>query len=364
MRMLVVNIMKWIAMIGILVCAVFLIWYCAISTGKIEPYREENGSILSGSIAEKTIIEVNGAKNGLIIRGKSLENPVLLFVSSGPGTSDYFLNEEYPDMNLEDYFTVCYWDYRGMCLVYDKDIDPQTITTEQLQEDTLAITTYLKERFDKEKIYIMGFSGGTHTALQAAKRYPENYFAYFGMAQVVTKGEETDTLMYDFMKEVFTKRKDYKRLKQLENSVTFTENGNVVCKNWFDYVFLLHEAGGGTIKDKSELTGIVIPIIKSHCYTAKEKIDYICAMKMYRTTPFYAECEARNYYEEIRELQIPAYFISGEYDYNSPWPLVEQYCDVLEAPKKYFLLVPDAAHSPLWENPKIVIDFMVDTINS
>ena len=148
-------------------------------------------------------------------------------------------------------------------------------------------------------------------------------------------------------------------MSQLEDSVMHMENGKVICKNWFDYVFLLHEAGGGTIKDKTELTGIVIPIMKSHCYTMKEKINYIRGMKMYRTTPFFVDCEARNYFEEIRELQVPAYFISGEFDYNCPWPLVQQYCDALDAPEKYFLLVSDAAHSPLRENPKEVVDFMV-----
>lgn len=349
------NMMKMAEIICIVILVILALLYrifCFVSSGTIDQFTDEEGNILKNSIAEKTTVEINGAKNGFFIRGRSLDNPVILFVSSGPGTSDYFLNEEYPQMDLEDYFTVCYWEYRGMCTVYDKKIDPNTITTKQLLDDTLAVTEYLKERFHKEKIYIMGFSGGTHIALQAAALYPEQYYAYFAMSQVVTHGVENDTLIYDFMKDIFTKRKDQRRLNKLESGVIHFDDETVKCIDWPSFVYLLHEAGGGTIKDKSEFTGIIIPIMKAHCYTVKEKINYIRGMKMYRRTPFYQECEEKDYRNEITRLAIPVYFISGEYDYNTPWPLVQQYCDMIDAPEKAFFLVPDAAHSPLWENYK------------
>lgn len=83
---------------------------------------------------------------------------------------------------------------------------------------------------------------------------------------------------------------------------------------------------------------------------------------MYRTTPFFHDMEKIDYRDEQISLQIPVYFISGEYDYNCPWPLVEDYCNKIEAPSKEFLLVPNAAHSPLWENSKVVVEYMVSKI--
>ena len=65
-------------------------------------YKGDKGNQLEGSISEKIKIDINGAQNGLFINGKNLDNPVLLFVSSGPGTDDYFLNEKYPDMHIYD----------------------------------------------------------------------------------------------------------------------------------------------------------------------------------------------------------------------------------------------------------------------
>ena len=206
----------------------------------------------------------------------------------------------------------------------------------------------------------MGFSGGSLIAIRAAAEHPENYIALIGMAQAVTNSCERDTLMYAFMKEVFTERKDNRSLKRLENAVEPAGEGNVKCNNWYDYVYLLHDAGGGTIMDQTEFQGIVLPIIFCKCYTVSEKMNYVTAMKMYRTTALYQEISGREYdfRTDIPELSIPAFFISGEKDYNCPWELVEDYCDRLQAPDKAFYLIPDSAHSPLWENAEVTCTIM------
>jgi pimeloyl-ACP methyl ester carboxylesterase len=73
-------------------------------------------------------------------------------------------------------------------------------------------------------------------------------------------------------------------------------------------------------------------------------------MKKYRTTPLCSELDDFNYRKSIIDIKIPVFFISGEYDYNCPWELVEDYCDQLNAPQKKFYKIRDSAHSPLWEN--------------
>ena len=331
-----------------LIFILFLIWWC-ISGDRIREYKDPSGNILPNSISSKEIAEINGAKNGLFINGKDLSNPVLLLVSSGPGTDDYFLTERFSDMHIDDIFTVVYWDYRGMGIAYDSAIKPEEITEEVLLEDTRAVSEYLMNRFNKDKIYIMGFSGGTRIAINAAMKYPEYYYAYIGMAQVVTDSSENDQLMYDFMKAVFEERNDKRSLKKLESLVNY-EQGKLHCNDWDEYVMLLHKAGGGTTYNESEFIGIDIPIILSHCYRINEKINYIRGLKMYRKTAFEKEGTNFDYRESLNEFKIPMYFISGEYDYNSPHPLVKDYCNKITAMDKKFYLIDNAAHSPLWEN--------------
>lgn len=346
MKRIITKMIKWILLGLLAVIIVMVIVWFIISSGKIRTYTEPN------SLSEKFVMDINGALNGFFINSKNTDNPVLLLVSSGPGTDDYVFTDKYENMRLEDEYTVVYWDYRWMGIAYDSDADVDSITLDNLLDDTYQVTEYLKDRFNKEKIFIMGFSGGTQIALREVKRHPENYYAYIGMAQTVTDSYERDTLMYNFMKKVFTERNDNSALKRLENSIERLDNGNISCNEWYNFVDLIHDAGGGTIRNKSEFTGIVIPILTCSCYTVSEKINYIRGMKMYRNTPLDKELENFDYRQSITSLEIPAFFISGEYDYNCPWELVEEYCNMLSAPEKRFYKISDAAHSPLWENPE------------
>ena len=127
-----------------------LVWWI-MSPGKIRTYSEPN------SLSEKFVVDINGAPNGFFINSRDINNPVLLLVSSGPGTDDYVFTDKYKDMHIEDEFTVVYWDYRYMGIAYNKDFDVDSVNINNLLDDTYAVTEYLKERFNKDKIYIMGF---------------------------------------------------------------------------------------------------------------------------------------------------------------------------------------------------------------
>ena len=333
------------ALIVLVIPVLVLAVWALMSPGKIRSYAEPE------SLSEKFVMDINGASSGFFINSRNVGNPVLLLVSSGPGTDDYVFTDKYKDMHIEDEFTVVYWDYRYMGIAYKSNADVDSVNLDNLLDDTYAVTEYLKERFGKDKIYIMGFSGGSHIALREVERHPENYYAYIGMAQTVTDSEENDTLMYEFMRGVFEARGDKKKLNKLEDVVTHLDSGNIKCKDWFAYVNLLHDAGGGTILDKSEFEGITWPILTCGCYTLAEKINYVLGMRMYRKAPLASELDGFDYRESIPSLEVPAFFISGEKDYNCPWELVQDYCENLTAPQKGFYKISGSAHSPLWENP-------------
>ena len=89
----------------------------------------------------------------------------------GPGLPDYFLAEQYP-AGLEDLFTVVWWDQRGTGLSYDPDIPPATMTVEQFIADTLAVTDYLRERFDQGQDLPAGTLMGSFIGIQVAARAP------------------------------------------------------------------------------------------------------------------------------------------------------------------------------------------------
>jgi len=121
----------------ILLCLItFLTTLFIISPGRLKPFVDQNGRLLAGSISEKVFIKIGGVEQGMFIRGKDLKNPVLLFVHGGPSFPEYFLVEKYP-VGLEDHFTVCYWEQRGVGISFTPQVTLESMTLQQLASDRL-----------------------------------------------------------------------------------------------------------------------------------------------------------------------------------------------------------------------------------
>ncbi|UXE65661.1 MAG: alpha/beta hydrolase [Chryseotalea sp. WA131a] len=59
-----------------------------------------------------------------------------------------------------------------------------------------------------------------------------------------------------------------------------------------------------------------------------------------------------DFFKQIPEVKIPVFFISGAYDYNTPWELVERYTNVLIGPQKEFIKFEKSGHSPVFKEPE------------
>ena len=104
------QIMLTIAGIFLVLLLIFTGILFALSPGTPRPFLDKKGKPQAGSISEKSFVNINGISQGMFIKGKNADNPVLLYIHGG--MPDYFLTEKYPT-GLEDIFTVVWWEQRG-----------------------------------------------------------------------------------------------------------------------------------------------------------------------------------------------------------------------------------------------------------
>ena len=340
---------------------VFIVAVAFTSKGEIENFTDDSGNVIKGSIAERTFIDVNGKRNGLIIRSRNEDNPVLLFISGGPGVPEYWLNDAYKKQylnKLEDEFTVCWWDYIGEGLSYDKSVNPEEITLEKLTEDAVVVTDYLKERFGVTKVYLMAHSGGTMLGMNLAKEHPELFYCYFAMGQVNNPGYDRHEAGYNYMKTYFEEIKDEKNLRKLESLVDKSGEHITLNNKYHDghWEQMLLAAGCGTTRDmRSDVTGIFFPQMFSHCYTFKEKINYWLGKSLLSKSPY--SNESKRVYENM-QIDIPVVFLSGKYDYTTPIEDARLLYEMIESEDKAFYEFSNSAHSPLWEENEEVLEVM------
>lgn len=332
-------------------------------SGNPKPYRDERGAPLTKSISEKISAEINGSQQGMFLKGKNAANPVLLFLTGGPGIPDYFLTKEI-DTGLEDTFTVCYWDYRGTALSYSPDCKAEDCTTRQFVQDAIAVTDYLRERFGQEKIYLLGHSFGTYIGLLTAQAAPEKYRAYIAMSQIADQ-PQSELLTYNTMKAEYAARGDQKMVQKLENYQTDTAD-TAWLRRWFaapERDTAMHELGGGTMAAmKSVITGIFFPTLRCTDYTQIERIRIWQGKAFVQKAPVAYDRMEFVAEDSVPKLEIPIYFLAGKQDLTCCYAMQKEYYDQLKAPLKGFYSFEHSAHSPLFEEPAHAVEIFVNDV--
>lgn len=318
------------------------------SPGRPKPFKDENGRPLRGSISEKIFLNINGVQQGMFIKSKDAANPVLLYLHGG--TPDYFLTQSYPT-GLEDSFTVVWWEQRGAGMSYSPDIPAETLTLEQYISDTLELTNYLRNRFGKEKIYLMGHSGGTFFGIQAAARAPELYHAYIGVAQMSNQ-LESERLAYEHMLQQFREKRNKDMVQELEAALVTMTGGTPEA-----YLDVrdkgMHSLGIGTTHDmKSVITGLFLPSLIFREYTLREKVNLWRAKFSSGVSILWDTVIATDLSKDLPELDLPIYFFHGIYDYTVNYTVAKDYFEKLKAPVKGFYTFEQSAHSPIFEEPE------------
>ncbi|HEX6891035.1 MAG TPA: alpha/beta hydrolase [Chryseolinea sp.] len=333
------------------------------SPGKPAPVVDEHGKVVKNSISEKLWVTIGNVRQGMFIRGSNKNNPVLLFLHGGPGMPTYFLNDGYPT-GLEKHFTVCYWEQRGAGLSFNPDVPVKDITVALLIADAIEVTRYLRQRFGVDKIYLMGHSWGSLIGIQVAYAAPELFFSYMGVSQISNQ-RESEKIAYYKMIEEYTYAGNEHRVAELKQCRA-DESDEALFSYFRSQVRdkTMHELGIGTMRSmRSVITGIFHPFMRCKAYTMAEKINVWRAKhSLLMETKLVNELFATDLTKVVTTLEIPVYFLSGQYDYTVNHKLSKQYLDVLKAPRKGFYAFHNSAHCPMHEEPDRFIQIVVGEV--
>lgn len=304
---------------------------------------DDKGFVLPGSVASLEQIELGGIKQSILIRGNSKNNPILLFLHGGPGYPQIAYARKY-QQQLEKDFIVVNWDQRGSGKSYHFDLTDEDMQVGKLIADTHELTQYLRDKFNRPKIFIAGHSWGSLLGIRTVQQYPENYYAYIGIGQVANS-PEGERLSYEFVLQEAKKRNNAEAIRQLE-AIGAPPYANprkdaTLERKW------VHEFGGS--ERLSDSYGDLIGgMLLSPEYT------WLDAIRMAVGNGFSAQAilpqtANTNLFETLPELKVPVYICMGRYDYMTPSEVAYQYYEKLIAPSKQFIWFEQSAHFPQFE---------------
>ena len=324
----------------------------------IPPVNGENG------IAVVETVEIGGVNQSILIRSEDIGNPMLLYLHSGPGTTEMSAFRAY-HQELEKHFTVVIWEQRGTGKSYSSLLSPDTMTIDQMVADTGEVIQYLLNKFDKQKLFIAGHSWGSLLGILAVQQFPDDIYAYAGSGQEVqpAAGEK---ISYEYTlrrAEEQGNAQAVKELKQLAESfeyLTITNN-----PNWYEDLVTERKwlvKFGGEVHDRDNINSIyVIPGILPSEYTFVDFIHFAQGSQFSLKT-LWPQVMQVNLMESAGSLSVPVFLIQGRHDYNTPSSLVSEYYDKLDAPYKELIWLENSGHHAMYEEAKLYDRILIEKL--
>jgi len=288
---------------------------------------------------------VNGQTYDLRIRSTNESNPVLLYLHGGPGGTDRGIALEYLTP-LASVCTLVFWDQRGVGKAFRLlDLLRTKPTVDVYVEDTHQVMCYLKQRFHKEKIYVLGHSFGTKLGVLTAAKYPEDFAAYIGTGQCTNLFQEV--LSYDFTMEEALKRSDQKALRVLKK-IGRPVNGEYKRESDISKQRKICGKYGGIVHGKgignAEAVALMLKEYSPFEYFIKNQIGGIRVANALGK-PF----REIDLFETAKKVDVPVYIFEGHHDYCCPFESVEDWFKELQAPYKELVWFENSGHVPMLE---------------
>mgnify|MGYP001417842235 CR=1 FL=1 len=344
--------------------SIALLCFCIIGVlcqipGLTPPIKDPQGRPLPGSIASLEKVVLGGKEQWILIRGEDSTKPVILFLHGGPGTSQMDLIRKYTP-ELEKHFVVVSWDQRGAGKSYAA-IDPDSgMTMGQIVSDVCKLTEKLRQRFQQQKIYLVGHSWGSVIGVLAAQKQPDSYFAYIGIGQIANM-KENERLSYQWTLEQARTANDEGAVKKLTGMGMPPYTGDWQ-KKFMAQRQLLGKYGGEVYGSASGAFPLVIgSLVSATEYTLPDKVNFFRGI-FSSVRLLWPELMTIDLAEQAPSLKVPVFFMLGKHDHAVPSILAEQYFNILNAPSKELIWFENSAHLPNIEEKDNFNDVLINQV--
>jgi pimeloyl-ACP methyl ester carboxylesterase len=349
---------------------ILFLFYSFILFAQNNPVPDEYGSARSvikdldlivspNGIQENYEVNIGGLKQWAYVRGQNRDNPLILFVHGGPASPMAPIMWMY-QRPLEEYFTVVQYDQRASGKTYlanDTAGLASSIHADQYANDAIELTEFIKKKYNKKKVIIIGHSWGTIVAMKAILKRPDLFYAYVGIGQVICT-VDNERLSYEYGVKEATLHKNDTALAELKSIAPYPGNQPVtreriiIARKWSQYY-------GGLAAYRNSYDYYFNAPLLSPEYSKKDikGIDDGNVFTLGRILPEFLGINFKN----VKKFPIPVFMFMGRHDYTTPSEPTQQWLNQVQAPVKKGIWFEHSAHLiPLEEPGKMLVTLLND----
>lgn len=314
-------------------------------------------SVPAGGIDDLEAVEIGGMKQWVSVRGASPKNPIILFLHGGPGSP--MMAESWTFQRpWEDFFTVVQWDQRGSGKTFSsahRKVD-RGMSIAQMETDTDVLIQFLRQKYGKRKIFLLGHSWGSILGLRIAEHHPEWLYAYIGVGQVVNIRDNERT-GYQLTLQRARALKDAAAIKALEAIAPYPGvDGSIPMRKTIIERKWDVALGGmlyGHSSDDEVQRWALSPDYSAYDVVSAELGEQSTVKSLW------PQLGTVNF-DTVTRFRCPIFIFVGGQDRTTPASLAEEYLSEIHAPEKRLFLIKRAAHYVFMERPGL---FLVDLVN-
>lgn len=329
----------------IIVVLVILVGVLVAGAFGYRSYRQHENAVAMGiaspaGIDEAKFVEIGGLPQWIQIRGDDRANPVLLFVHGGPAMSmiPFTFRSMLP---WEKYFTIVQWDQRGAGRTYFRNggADSTSSGMNQIIDDGLRVSEYVRSRLGKTKIVVMGESWGSAVALEMVRTRPDLFYAYVGTGQAIDM-PRAELLTYRALLERLTAGHDADDVRQL------TEIGPPPYAQPTSTTREQEVLGRYLSKSENDaLWGR--DFLFAPGYSLPETFELLAGAPRHRSV-LVRDDDRYRALAHGSQFSIPLFFFQGADDIVAPLQLVREHFQQVTAPRKALIVFPGGGHNAFY----------------
>ena len=291
-------------------------------------------------------VRIGDINQWIEVRGQNVNNPILLWLHGGPGAAFIPLAGAFQGP-WEKYFTVVQWDQRGAGKTYasnSQELLRRTMSVPQMEQDTLEVVNYLRSRFKREKIFVVGHSWGSVLGLWLAHEHPEIIYAYVGVGQVVNVDQNEELAYQDALQQA-RDRHNERAVKELESIAPYPSS-NIdlskvsTAKGWEEELL-------GPSAGLDEFLSVT-RIVSAPEYSLADDYGFVRGQFFSAKIllPEMMKVDLNKLGSDFRE---PIFFFEGRHDQYCRPSLIWEYNQTIKAPQKEFIWFDNSGHFPFFE---------------
>jgi len=296
-------------------------------------------------------VSIGGIDQWIHVRGEHVGNPVLLFIHGGPGQAAIAMAREF-QRPWEARFTVVQWDQRGAGKTYaanDRELQRRTMTVPRMEQDALEVANYLRRRFNRDKIVVVGHSWGTVLGLWLAHEHPEVVSAYVGVAQLVDARLTNRTGYEDALATARLGHRD-DAVKELESiqpypAPTMDLRKTSIAQTW--QAELLGPPADGT--QYLDMRRIFATLLTAPEYSLGD-VYGLTRGQIFSLEVMIPQVQSLDLSKLGVDFRVPVFFFQGRLDPYCRPAVIEAYARTITAPRHDIVWFERAGHFPFYES--------------